>query len=56
MILHRVPDDVGDFVEASVILFLERVEDASLDRLEPVVDVRDSPLKNDVTGVVEKPV
>jgi hypothetical protein len=48
-------DDVGDLVEAAVVHFLQRVEDAALDGLEAVVDVRDGALEDDVAGVVEKP-
>jgi hypothetical protein len=56
VILHGVADDVGHFVEAPVVLLLQRMEDAALDRLEPVVDVGDGALEDDVARVVQKPV
>ena len=54
--LHRGADDVGDLVEAAVVHVPERVEDAALDGLQAVVDVRDRAVEDDVAGVVEEPV
>jgi hypothetical protein len=39
MILHGVADDVGDFDEAAVVLFVQGPENAALDRLEAVGQV-----------------
>jgi hypothetical protein len=54
--LHRGADDVGDLVEAAVVHVPEGVEDAALDGLQAVVDVRDGAVEDDVARVVEKPV
>jgi hypothetical protein len=43
-------------VEAAVVLFPERVEDAALDGLEAVVEVGDGAVEDDVAGVFEEPV
>ena len=55
VILHRVANDVGHLVEASVVLLLQRVEDAALHGLEPVVDVRDGALEDDIARIIQKP-
>ena len=55
VILHRVADDVGHFIEAAVVLFLQRMEDAPLHGLQSIVDVRDGAFKDDVTGILQKP-
>jgi hypothetical protein len=43
-------------VEAAVVHVPEGVEDAALDGLQAVVDVRDGAVEDDVGGVVEEPV
>ena len=55
VVLHRVADDVGHLVEASVVLFLQRVEDAALHGLESVVDVRDGAFEDDIARIIQKP-
>ena len=55
VVAHGGADDVGDFVEASVVHFVEGVEDAALDGFEAVVDVGNGAVEDDVAGVVEEP-
>ena len=55
VILHRVADDVGHFVETTVVFFLQRMEDAPLHGLQSIIDVRDGTFKDDVAGVFQKP-
>ena len=52
MVLHGVADDVGDLGVAAVVLLPERVEDAALHRLEPVLDGGDGARADDVGGVL----
>jgi hypothetical protein len=54
MILHRVSDDVGDLDEAPVVLLLQRPEDATLHRLQTVLEIRNRAVANDVGRVLEK--
>ena len=56
MVAHRRPDDVGHLVEAPVVHLPEGVQDAAQDGLEPVVDVGDRAVEDDVARVVEEPV
>ena len=56
VILHRVTDDVGDLVEASIVFLLQRMQDATLNGFQTIIDMRDCPLENDIAGIVEKPV
>ena len=44
MVLHGLPDDIGDFVIAAVVHFPHGVQDAPLDGLEAIFDRRYSPL------------
>jgi hypothetical protein len=53
MVLHAVPDHVGDLVEFAVVHLEEGVEDAPLHGLEPVLEVGYRPVLDDVGGVVE---
>jgi hypothetical protein len=54
--LHGVAHDVRHLVVASVIEALHRVQDASLHGLQAIVEVRHGTLKDDVRGIVQKPV
>ena len=40
MVLHGVADDIGHFVKTAVVFFFEGVEDAPLNRFQPIVNVR----------------
>lgn len=55
VVAHGVADHVGDLVVAPVVQLLERVQDATLHRLEAVVERRDRAVENDVGGVFKKP-
>jgi hypothetical protein len=54
MVLHRVTDDVGDLDEAPVVLLVQRPHDAPLHRLQPIREIRNRAVANDVTGVIQK--
>ena len=54
MILGGVTDDVGDFGETTVIALVHRPEDAALNGLQSVRQIRDGAIANDVAGVFEK--
>ncbi len=54
MVLHGFARDVGDFHEAAVINAMEGPENAALDRLQTVRQVRDGAVADDVGGVIEK--
>ena len=54
VVLHRMAHHVGDFDEASVVLFLECIEDTTLDRLETVGDVGNGPFADDIGSVLQK--
>ena len=54
VVFHGVADDAGYFVEAAVVHFVHRVQDAALHRLEPVVDVGNGALFDDVGGVFDE--
>jgi len=54
MKVHGVADHVGCLVGAPVVDFVERPEDAALDRLQTVVDVGDGAVLDYVAGVFEK--
>ena len=56
MIFHRVPDDVRHLVVTAVFQLVHAVQDAAVHRLQAVIDVRHGALKDDVAGVIEKPV
>jgi hypothetical protein len=47
-------DHVGDLDEPPVILFVQGPKDATLDGLQPVRQVRDRAVADDVRGVVEE--
>ncbi len=55
MILHRVPNDIGDLDEPPVVLLMQRPEDAPLHRLQTVGEIRNRTIADDVAGVIQKP-
>ena len=55
VILHRVTHDIGHFDKPAVVERLHRVHDATLHRLEAVVDMRHRTFQNHIRRVVEKP-
>ena len=54
--LHGVSHDVGHLVVASVVHALHRVKDTALHRFQSILDLRHSALKDDIGGIVQKPV
>ena len=56
MIAHGVTDHIGRFIIAPVLQFVQGMQDAPLDGFEAIVHFRHSPVKDDVTGIFEKPV
>ncbi len=54
VILHAVAHHVGHLVELAVVHLHQRVKDAPLHGLEPVVQVRDGPVLDDVGRVFQK--
>ena len=56
VVLHGLPDDIGDFVKAAIVHFFHGMKDAALHGLETVFHGRHGPLKDHVAGVIEKPV
>ena len=56
VILHRLADDVRHFVVLAVIHRLHRMKNTALNRLQTVLNRRDGSLKNDIRGIVQKPV
>ena len=55
MQLHRLSDYRGHLRISPVIDLEHRMEHTSLDRFQPVIDMRHGPLENDVRGIVQKP-
>ena len=55
MKLHRLAHHVGHLIISSVVDAPHGVQDASLHRLQPVVDVRHGPLQDHVRGIIQKP-
>ena len=56
VVLHGLPDDVGDLVVTAVVDALHGVEDTPLHGLQTVLDMGHGALEDDVRGVVEEPV
>ena len=54
VVLHRVADGIGHLVETAIVHLLQAVQDATLDRLQSVVQVRNRPLENDVRRIIEE--
>ena len=54
VILHTVADYVRDLVKLAVIHLKKRMEDPSLDRLEPVLEIGDGPVLDYIGCVFEK--
>ena len=53
---HGRTYDVGHFMKTAVILGEEGVQNTTLHRFEPVIQMRHRPVKNHITGVIEKPI
>ena len=54
MVSHGVAHHVGDLVEAAVVDLDHGVQNASLDRLESVLDVWDCPVLDYIGGVLDE--
>ena len=54
MVLHRVPDDIGDLYKTPVVLVVKRMQDSPLHRLEPVGQVGNGTLAYHVRSVLQK--
>ena len=54
VILHAVPDDIGHFVELSVIHLRESMENSTLNRFEAIIQVGDGPVFYYIRGVFQK--
>ena len=55
VVLHRLPDHIGDFIKPSVVHFLHGVQNAALHGLEAVADGGHGTFQNHVGGIVEEP-
>ena len=56
MVFHRVAHDVGHLVEATIVEFVHRVQDAALHGLQTVLNGGHGSFKDDIRSIVEKPV
>ena len=56
VVFHRVAHDVRHLVVPAVFELVHAVQDAAVYGLQAVIDVGDGALKDDVAGVIEKPV
>ena len=54
VVLHGLTDDVGYFVEPTVLHFAQGVEESALNRLEAVFQSRNGALQNNVGSVVQE--
>ena len=54
MILHRMPNDVCDFIEPAIILFVQRMQDPALNRLQSVFELGNRAIANDIGGVLKE--
>jgi hypothetical protein len=54
MIAHGISDDVCHLVKLAVVHLEQGMEYAALNRLQPVVDVRDRTILDDVGGILEE--
>ena len=52
---HGAADDSGDLLVATVVVFEKGMQNAALDRLEAVFEVRHGAVEDDVARVVEEP-
>ena len=52
MVLHRVADDVGDFMEPPIIHDIQRMQYSPLHGFQAVIDMGDRPVLDDVGGVL----
>ena len=49
--LHGIADDIGDLYKLPVIIFIQRMKDPALNRLQPVLDIRNGPVADDIGGI-----
>ena len=54
MELHCIPNDVGNLVELTVIHFHHRVQNSSLNRLQPVFNIGNRTVLNDVGSIFKE--
>ena len=54
VVLHGLPDDVGDFVELAIVHFDEGMEDTALNRFEAVVHMRNGAILDYVGRVFDE--
>ena len=56
VVLHRVAHNVGHLVETAVVQLLHRMKNAPLHRLQSILNVRHRTFKDDIRGIIEKPI
>jgi len=56
VVSHAVPDNVGYFIIAAVVEFLQSVKYAPLNRFKPILESGNGPVEYDVRGVLEEPI
>jgi len=54
MELHGLAHHIGHLVETAVVHVEQGLEDAALHRLQPVVDIGNGPLSDDIGGILKK--
>ena len=54
MVLHGIPDDVGDFVEPAIIYAFHGMHDPTLNRLQSIGDMRYGPFQDYIGGIIYK--
>lgn len=52
---HGTANDGGHFLVASVVIFEKGMQNAALDRLEPVLVIRNGTVEDNIASVVEEP-
>ena len=52
--LHSLANDIGDLMVAAVIHIVQSLQEAALDRLQPVFDGGDRPLFYDIGSIFEE--
>jgi len=54
MQLHRLPHHIGDLVEPAVLHVEQGLQNPALHRLQPVMDIGNGPLPDDIGRVFQK--
>ena len=54
MVLHGVTDDISNFVESSVILLIQCMQDPALDRLQSIFELRNCAVPDYIGSVLEE--